>query len=448
MEQVRAFKKLCLDAGNLRKSLIKKRIEYIDVNNSATVPHTDSLQINIKEEFCASDEDSTGSAQCDNNKTNIMQVVIKEEKCYTPTTSKNIKELMQGFEESQEHAGPLSEIKHSVEQLKFTSSDCEMRSIDENNDNFEMENLNFQNTCNQCDYTFTLTEDLIEHSHTVHETYKCEFCEEIFLGSKNFTYHVSNNHNEKLGSFKFFKCPTCKHRFQSAAELYLHYSTHNYSCEFCNQSFKTKGGLTLHRRHRHLKDPSKQIKKDCDLICEICKTRYSSSDTLNQHMIAKHKDPATWKHACTVCDKKFPFKRPYVIHMRRHLGVKPYECKLCDKNYVSKDDLNKHTTAHKNGHPGKCYYCENKYEKRQEMEEHLTNVHAVTIKPAGSNRTKKCVCHVCNKGFYDNHQLSSHMRTHSGEKPFKCQECDKAYVQKADLRHHFQSIHNKFSVTK
>ena len=48
----------------------------------------------------------------------------------------------------------------------------------------------------------------------------------------------------------------------------------------------------------------------------------------------------------------------------------------------------------------------------------------------------KYFCDYCGKGFDGNSKLEAHKRVHTGEKPFKCSQCEKAFARKGTLTAH------------
>ena len=47
-------------------------------------------------------------------------------------------------------------------------------------------------------------------------------------------------------------------------------------------------------------------------------------------------------------------------------------------------------------------------------------------------------CHVCDKAFSESGTLNRHMKFHIGEKPYKCSLCDKAFSQSVHLNTHMR----------
>uniref|UniRef100_A0A8C1WQ49 C2H2-type domain-containing protein n=1 Tax=Cyprinus carpio TaxID=7962 RepID=A0A8C1WQ49_CYPCA len=52
-------------------------------------------------------------------------------------------------------------------------------------------------------------------------------------------------------------------------------------------------------------------------------------------------------------------------------------------------------------------------------------------------------CTQCGKGFYQQGSFIVHMRIHSGEKPFSCQQCGKCFTKKGTLKCHIEHSHQR-----
>lgn len=108
---------------------------------------------------------------------------------------------------------------------------------------------------------------------------------------------------------------------------------------------------------------------------------------------------------CPYCLKTFNQNTHLDVHVRSHIGYKPFECNYCLKRFTQGGNLRTHMRLH--------------------------------------TGEKPFVCEVCNRNFSRKGNLAAHMLTHNKEKPFECRldDCGKSFTQLGNLKSHQNKFH-------
>jgi KRAB domain-containing zinc finger protein len=185
-----------------------------------------------------------------------------------------------------------------------------------------------------------------------------------------------------------------------------------------------------------------------NLLCKICNKQCSSTNSYNRH-IKTHDDARPY--ICSKCDK--PFKTSQVLseHMKRHYDDRRYQCELCTRKFYSKASLNDHMRSHTGEKPFKCEVCGRFFGTKAILRQHMA-VSCLWLKPKKKNykfnfqihtvREKKYQCKICSKFLLTAGSLETHVKKHSGIKPFSCSGCDKQFFTKEAMQRHFGAIHD------
>ena len=176
---------------------------------------------------------------------------------------------------------------------------------------------------------------------------------------------------------------------------------------------------------------SKNPEKKKINICKICQKQFSTSGNLRNHIMTIHQNYRPFKCTFPGCQKKYSIESRLQVHIRTHTGAKPFICQICNKSFNEKGNLKTHLRFHSEFRPFKCTLCEKSYKTNGHLKDHIEIQH---------NLVKKYICQFCNKKFGRISTLKAHIRTHTGEKSFKCkiEGCEKWFSEKGNMEIHYQ----------
>ena len=172
-------------------------------------------------------------------------------------------------------------------------------------------------------------------------------------------------------------------------------------------------------------------KKQKQNICNICNKPFSTLGNMRNHIMVIHQNYRPFKCTYPGCNKNYSIESRYQIHLRTHIGSKPFICQICNKSFNEKGNLKTHLRFHSEIRPYKCPHCNKSYKTNGHLKDHIEILH---------NLIKKYICKFCNKKFGRISTLKAHIKTHTGEKNYKCkiEGCDKYFAEKGNMEIHYR----------
>ncbi|XP_037506503.1 zinc finger protein 91 [Rhipicephalus sanguineus] len=349
--------------------------------------------------------------------------------------------------------------------------------------------------CFECYGRFSTYAAVLRHRNEKHnpKSSKCPDCPKTFKNALACRRHVLYTH---YSSRLVNSCKLCFRRYKNLLELRYHMALSHINelseeekasleplkkhCAQCDYMTFNRRSMVGHMRRKH----GEMLK------CPQCPGRFAQVAELTRHQRLRH--GSVGRQQCPHCPRSFVCPKLYGVHLSMHQEGRGHECTICRRLFESEAILKHHSDSHTSSSNRRCKACLRVFATTYHLAKHekmyttqspdgtavltcpslppkvikrrkdrrsftLTcdqchlrfkyqsslSAHKMALHGKSSKDGRSLTCEICEESFVSMMGLSSHIRTHTGERPFSCGECGASFGQSSTLREHTVLKHSR-----
>ena len=313
--------------------------------------------------------------------------------------------------------------------------------------------------CQLCDLRLSTVDSFQNHMRRLHrdevEFDECDICHILIYGKDYLAKHRRNHFASQ------YPCDQCSKVFQKQWALDLHRKVHSsfkmhVQCDICGDRFRFVSEVDKHKRRAHRYDRMQSTYQ-----CNLCKSLFATLSHLSVHVSHVHYSEEGEAFRCAECSSCFRHCLELKQHIYRHHetshGISKREPEdqeepNADRNLAVSADVRQPCG---DVSPGDAVAGQTRKVSRTEVAPNgpeqsslqMFNMEVYNTlarqAPSSAILPKRFACETCSKRFTTKSDLRTHIRTHTGETPYKCEFCPRAFKQRGHRKLHVQVAHTK-----
>ena len=324
--------------------------------------------------------------------------------------------------------------------------------------------------CHECGVSFptlaTLNRHMKKHKIKTKPKVSCSQCDRTFERAAQVKLHMDRVHNDLR-----YQCPECNRWYTTTTYLALHMKhTHSLNkidmhqinvktMTFSNEQSETNikkelvdeaeedveeaAAEAAEEGHDAHEDMQMSSEENGMYQCPDCPSSFIRPRFLRKHCKSEHDNDRPF--ACGLCDKRFVWQNVKsrhieAIHGEKEDGIEgpPYNCKVCGILWQQACDLRKHMKTHQPDFEQSSGVTI-EFQPSSMSSENGVNQEVKDLENKIGMRGFPC--EQCGKTFTSRQGVDVHQRIHTGELPYKCEICEKAFRTATQRREHVRRMH-------